>query len=98
MYLRNDSPTRARISLRDESAPPVMPNVVIYSSAGAVVREIAADVTRINSTSPLGDIKSDDIDAIEVLKGSACASESSLGCPLVKITLKPGREQAYRKR
>jgi beta-lactamase regulating signal transducer with metallopeptidase domain len=98
IYLRNDSATRARISLRDESAPTVMPNVVIYSSTGAVVREIAADVTRINSKSPLGDIKSDDIDAIEVLKGSACASGSSLGCPLVKITLKPGREQAYRKR
>ena len=98
IILRNDSANRARIQLRDESAPTVMPNVKIYSSTGALVREIAGEVTRISDRSALGDIKPDDIATIEVYKGNSCLASASVGCPLVKITLKPGREQAYRKR
>lgn len=93
-----DESAPPRIVLRDESAPRVMPNIVIYSSAGAKVREIAGDLTRTRNSSALESIKPDDIAAIEVLKANACPVGQSASCPQIKITLKPGREGAYIKR
>ena len=75
-----------------------MPNIVVMNSTGTVLKEIAADAQRLSTKSPLDEIKTEDIAAIEVYKGNTCANVSKLGCPLIKTTLKPGREAAYRKR
>ena len=88
-----------RVILRQGvSTPAELPNIVVMNSAGTVLKEIAADAQRLSTKSPLDEIKTEDIAAIEVYKGNTCANVSKLGCPLIKITLKPGREAAYRKR
>jgi beta-lactamase regulating signal transducer with metallopeptidase domain len=72
-----------------------MPNIIIQSSSGAELRRFVADPARTYTTSPIADISPDDISAIEVMKGQlGCAP---LGCPLVRVWLKAGREAAYRK-
>ena len=83
-----------RIMLRNGAAPQDPPNVVITAKSGMEVRRILASEFRAGSKSPLDEIRSEDIESIEVRKGSTCAP---LGCPLVHIMLKAGREGAYRK-
>ena len=98
IILRDESAPRPQIILRDTTRAKVIPNVVIYSSTGEIVRELVGNVTRMPSKSALDDVKPEDIAAIEVYNGNTCPSSATLGCPLVKITLKPGREGPYRKR
>jgi hypothetical protein len=96
--LLRDTTRRPVIVRRAEGVSRVMPSILLVSSTGAVLREMAGDVTRIRASSAVDDIKPDDIAEIEVYKGSACPTTATVGCPLIKITLKPGREAAYRKR
>lgn len=85
-----------RIILRDGSATPQdPPNVLIAASNGTELRRILASEFRAGSKSPLDEIPVADIESIEVRKGGGCAP---LGCPLIYIKLKAGRDGAYRKR
>jgi hypothetical protein len=88
---------RPRVLLRSEDRlPQDPPNVILYGSNGTELKRIAADQFRAGTRSPLDEIRQDDIEAIEVMKGQrGCAP---LGCPLVHIWLKPGRDAAYRKK
>ena len=66
-------------------------NVEILSSRGEVISRLLA------TTKGFNEIKPDDISSIEVFKPRSCSTTTSTPCPLIKITLKPGRESAYRK-
>jgi beta-lactamase regulating signal transducer with metallopeptidase domain len=52
-------------------------------------------VSRYTTDTMTKEVRVEDIDAIEVFKSSSCSAGTS--CSLVRITLKPGREGAYRK-
>jgi len=91
-------PADSRIRWRDPSKLAEMPNFVVKSSDGAEIRRVIADPSRTNTTSPIDDIRSEDIAAIEVYKGSSCPTSANISCPLISITLKPCRDAAYRKR
>jgi hypothetical protein len=70
---------------------PSDPTTVILSSSGTEVARYAAK-------GQVEEIRTDDISAIEVYKGRGCPSSAQATCPQIRITLKPGREAAYRKR
>jgi hypothetical protein len=46
--------------------------------------------------SALADVTPSDILAIEVWKPSRCPADLSVECPVIKVTVKDGREAAYR--
>ena len=75
-----------------------MPNFLVKSSDGSELRRIVVDPAKFYTTSPIDDIKPEDIAAIEVYKGTACPVSANIPCPLITVTLKPGRDAAYRKR
>ena len=91
-------PAESRIRWRDQSQPAEMPNFLVKSSDGAEIRRVIADRWRTYTTSPIDDIRPDDIAAIGVYKGNSCPTSANISCPLISITLKPGRDAAYRKR
>jgi TonB family protein len=66
-----------------------------------VVRLLSAsgqEVAHFRSNGRLDEVRTDDIEAIEVVKPRACPVGAQVECPLITITLKAGREAAYRKR
>ena len=75
-----------------------MPNILVRRADGSELRRFIAESARANEKSPIDELKSDDIAAIEVYKGRSCPSSANIGCPLIVITLKAGRDQAYRPR
>jgi hypothetical protein len=76
-----------------------IPNFLIKSSDGSELRRfVGRDPSRPNPSSPIDEIKPEDIAAIEVYKGTACPVSANIPCPLITVTLKPGRDAAYRKR
>ena len=91
-------PAGPRVMLRDQSLLKAMPNVLLKSADGSEIRRFVADPSRTYTTSPLDDIRSDDIGAIEVYKGNSCSTTANISCPLVIVTLKKDRDAAYRKR
>lgn len=73
----------------DRSAGPP-PNVVILGSNGKEVARYTAD-------GRLDEIKPEDIRSIEVFKPTTCPASAEASCPLIRITLKPGKEAAYKR-
>lgn len=67
------------------------PTIVVLSSAGS-------EVARYVAKGKLDEIRTDDIGAIDVYRGSNCPPSAEAPCPLIRIWLKPGREAAYRKK
>ena len=83
----------AKIRLRGQTGPLTeMPNVVLFSADGKELRRVLAHEGL--AAQSLSEIKSDDIDAVEVRKGASCGS-LSVSCPAILITIKTGREKAY---
>jgi hypothetical protein len=74
------------------------PAVVVRSLAGVELRRYLADSGGTSAKSFLGDIDPEDIAAIEVYKGRAICPASAVPCPQIVITVKRGREAAYRAR
>lgn len=66
-------------------------NAVVYSSTGA-------EVARYSVEGQLKEVRADDVASMEVVRIRPCPS-GELACPTtVHIRLKPGREQAYRRK
>ena len=82
-----------RILLRGDTGPVDPPNVIVLSSGGAELRRIHAPDFRADGRKFFDQLKTEDIESIEVQKGSQCAP---LTCPLLRVTLKAGREAAYK--
>jgi TonB family protein len=76
----------------------VRPNILVRSIAGEELRRYLADSSKEPFKSPLGEIDPQDIEAIEVLKGRAACPAPAPPCPLITVTVKRGREAAYRAR
>jgi TonB family protein len=74
------------------------PNIVVRSIAGEELRRYLADSSKESSRFALGDIDPQDIEAIEVYKPRACPASATTPCPLIMVTVKRGREAAYRAR
>jgi hypothetical protein len=89
---------RARITLRSDASTFEMPNVLVLSSTGAEVWRHVAEPGRRITSSFLADIDPSHIASIEVYKGNRCPTGYSLGCPLIRVTLKPGMEGKSRPR
>lgn len=75
-----------------------IPNILVRRADGSELRRFIAQSARANEKSPVDELKSEDIAAIEVYKGRSCPSAATIGCPLIVITLKAGRDQTYRPR
>ena len=87
-----------RLTFREwspENLNPV-PTVYVRSADGTELIRFKVSPTERRKSS-LDNLKPDDIDAIEVIKGSACESQR-LDCPAIIVTVKQGREAAYRRR
>jgi hypothetical protein len=80
-----------RILYRVENGTTEVVNFELLNSKGGVVSSYASDKLPT-------EIRADDIAAMEVIKPRSCAATNSSSCPLIRITLKEGREAAYRKR
>jgi hypothetical protein len=78
-----------------ESSSP-MPNILIVAADGTELRRLNASEAR-TPPSLLDEITTGDIAAIEVYKGNTCQA-TPMSCPLIKITIKAGREAKYRPR
>jgi beta-lactamase regulating signal transducer with metallopeptidase domain len=88
----------ARVMVRGNgNTPTETPNVLVSSADGKELMRILAHDFRAGGRNPLDEISADDIAAIDVYKGRSQACEG-IGCPLLKIWIKSGREAAYRKR
>lgn len=89
-------------SLAADSGPKIMYRADPWPEAAPVYFEIlssgGAVVSRYASSRMPSEVRVDDISSIEVLKPAVCPASVKNGCPLIRITLKPGRESAYRKR
>lgn len=83
---------RLAYAVRREGGVRATPNFVIMSSAGQVISKHTG-----TELPDFDEVKVNDIQSIEVLKGNAC-SKAEMPCPLITITLKPWTEAAYRKR
>jgi hypothetical protein len=86
-FTETDSPPTVVLSTENRLREPV--DFELLSSGGKVVSRYTTD--RMPK-----EIRVDDIAAIEVYKSSSCSAGTS--CSLIRITLKPGREGAYRKK
>jgi TonB family protein len=91
----NDAPT---VVLRGERSREMgePPSIVIKSIAGDELRAVRGSDQKVKSA--FGEIDPQDIEAIEVYKPSVCPASASVPCPLIVITVKRGREAAYRQR
>lgn len=75
-----------------------MPNFLVRRADGSELQRFIAQTARASDKSPIDEIKTDDVAAIEVYKGRSCPASLRIDCPLIVITLKAGRDQAYRPR
>ena len=71
-----------------------VPNILILRSDGTELKRILAGTWHASTKSPIDDISPADIQEIDVLKGKNCGP---IPCPLIRITLMPGRDAKYRK-
>lgn len=72
------------------------PSIVIKSIEGVELKAVRGSDQRVKSA--FGEIDPQDIEAIEVLKGRAACPASTTPCSKIIITVKRGREAAYRER
>lgn len=72
----------------------VQPHVLVRSYAGAELRRYDPAKMR-SDQNPLADLVPADIESVEVIKGAGCGTE--IGCPAIIVTVKRGREGAYRR-
>jgi TonB family protein len=72
------------------------PSIVIKSIAGVELKAVRGSDQRVKSA--FGEIDPQDIEAIEVYKPAVCPANATVECPMIVITLKRGREAAYRQR
>ena len=75
-----------------------IPNILLLSADGSELGRFLANDARTTASLYLDAIKVDDVGAIEVYKGNSCPAAANIPCPLIKISLKAGREGGYRKR
>jgi beta-lactamase regulating signal transducer with metallopeptidase domain len=84
-----------RVILRGGTAPwNEVPNILILRSDGTELKRILAATWQASAKSPIDDILPADIQEIEVIKARNCGP---MPCPLIRITLMPGRDAKYRK-
>jgi beta-lactamase regulating signal transducer with metallopeptidase domain len=84
-----------RIMLRGRTGPwNEVPNILILRSDGTELKRILAGTWQASTKSPIDDISPADIQEIEVIKAKNCGP---IPCPLIRITLMPGRDAKYRK-
>lgn len=82
--------------LRGSTAPLTeVPNVLVSSVDGKELQRVLAG-DRVGGMS-LSAIRADDIEAVEVRKGTSCAT-LVIPCPAILVTIKPGLERIYQKR
>jgi TonB family protein len=86
------------VVLRSERQSRVTPNILVKSINGTELRRYIAEPGKMDAKSALGDIDPQDIEAIEVYKPTACPANAAVPCPLIVVTVKRGREAAYRAR
>jgi hypothetical protein len=72
------------------------PSIVIKSITGVELRAVRDSDQRVKSA--FGEIDPQDIEAIEVVKGRVACPASTTPCSKIIITVKRGREAAYRQR
>lgn len=82
-------------TLREWSANE-MPNILVRSKSGEELKRFIADPTKMYDKTPLNDLNPQDIDAIEVIKARNCSVTLGVPCPAIVVTIKIGREAAYR--
>lgn len=111
---KSDSTEPKKLAFRvDRSAPEVvirrdqslrevpaneMPNVLVRSKSGEELKRFVADPTKMYNKTPLNDLNPDDISAIEVIKARNCSVTLGVPCPAIIVTIKAGREAAYRRK
>lgn len=87
-----------KVVLRGRTGPLTdPPNVVLFDAKGSELARVYADDIRKGGKNLFAEINTDDIEAIEVRKGAGCY-DLPVPCPAISITIKNGREGAYRKR
>ena len=86
-FTETNSPPRIIYGTDNSLREPV--NFELLSSGGEVISRHTTDKI------PM-EIRVDDIQGIEVYKPRSCPTDAA--CPLIRITLKPGQEAAYRKK
>jgi TonB family protein len=75
-----------------------LPNVLVRSKSGEELKRFIADPTKMYNRTPLNDLNPDDIAAIEVIKARNCSVTVGVPCPAIIVTIKSGREAAYRRK
>lgn len=70
------------------------PHILVRSYTGAELRRY--DPAKLPaSQNPLAELNPADIESVEVIKGAGCGTD--VGCPAIIVTVKRGRESAYKR-